>query len=99
MAALNARVDRQEAMFEAVLERFSSLVPPTSRETSQVLGGGPGLENAPVPVMQMAAQGPVPGPAPLIITNGGVHPDGYIYIGMNQGASVWGHADVVASSV
>ena len=52
-AALNARVDRQEAMFEAVLERFSSLGPPTSREaeTLQALGGGPGLESAPVPVM------------------------------------------------
>ena len=45
----------------------------------------------------MAAQGPVPGQVPLII--GGVQPDGYIYVGMHQGVSVWEHADVVAASV
>ena len=87
-------------MFEAVLERFSSLVPPTSLgvETLQASGGGSSLEvNTAAPVMQMAAPGPVTGQAPLII--GGAQPEGYIYVGMNHGLSVWGHAEVVAASV
>jgi len=91
MATLTARVDRQEAMFETVLERLSStLVPTTSLgvETTSVPGAAAGVDlSAPTPLMQ----------APLVI--GGVHPEGYIYVGMNHGLSVWGHADVVAASV
>ena len=49
--------------------------------------------------MQMADQGPVPGSAPFIITNEGVQPESYIYIGANHGASVWGRADAVAASL
>ena len=35
--------------------------------------------------------------APLII--GGAQPEGYLYLGLNHGLSVWGHADVIAASV
>ena len=35
--------------------------------------------------------------APLI--TGGDQPEGYLYVGLNHGLSVWGHADVVAASV
>ena len=57
MAMLNARVDRQEAMFEAVLERLSTLAPPTSLgvETMPTPSVGPGIDlNAAAPLMQMA---------------------------------------------
>jgi hypothetical protein len=57
---------------------------------------GPGVASiAAEPLMQMAD--PVPAPAPLII--GGAQPEGYIYVGLNYGLSVRGHADVVAASV
>ena len=101
VAALTARMDRQDAMFEAVLEHLSAMSPQTSRavEASQALGGGAVMDGVPAPVMQMAAQGPVPGAAPFIVTNEGVQPEGYIYIGANQGAAVWGRADAVAASM
>ena len=101
LAALTARMDRQDAMFEAVLERFSSMIPQTSRsaEVSQAVGGGLGIEIAPAPVLQMAAQGSVPGSAPFIITNEGAHPEGYVYIGANHGASIWGRVDAEAASL
>ena len=101
VAALTARMDRQDAKFEAVLERLSLMAPQTSRsaQASQAVGGSSVIEIAPVPVMEMAAQGPVPGSAPFIITNEGVQPEGYIYIGANHGAAVWGRADAVAASL
>ena len=101
VAALTARMDRQDAMFEVVLEHLSAMSPQTSRavEASQALGGGAIIDGVPAPVMQMAAQGPVPGAAPFIITNEGAQPEGYIYIGANQGAAVWGRADAVAASM
>jgi len=101
VAALTTRMDRQEAMFEAVLERLSSMAPPTSRsaQASPAVGGSAVLEIAPASVMQMAAPGPVPGSAPFVVTNDGVQPEGYVYIGANHGASVWGRVDAVAASV
>ena len=57
------------------------------------------MDGVTAPVMQMAAQGPVPGAAPFIVTNEGVQPEGYIYIGANKGAAVWGRADAVAASM
>ena len=101
VAALTARMDRQDAMFEAVLEHLSAMSPQTSRavEASQAMGGGAIIDGVPAPVMQMAAQGPVPGPAPFIFANEGVQPEGYIYIGANHGAAVWGRADAVAASL
>ena len=101
LGALTARMDRQDAMFEAVLERFSSMIPQTSRsaETSQAAGGGSVIEIAPAPVLQMAAQGPVPGSAPFIITNEGAQSEGYVYIGANHGVSIWGRVDAVAASL
>ena len=87
-------------MFEAVLERFSTLVPKNSAggETVSASGVGLGIDtSAAALVMQIAAAVPLPGQAPLVI--GGVQPEGYIYVGMNHGMSVWGHADVVAASV
>ena len=58
-----------------------------------------GIEVAPAPVLQMAAQGSVPGSAPFIITNEGAQPEGYVYIGANHGASIWGRVDAVAASL
>ena len=56
-----------------------------SAQASQAVGGSSVIEIAPAPVLQMAAQGPVPDSAP--------------FIGANHGASVWGRADAVVSEV
>jgi hypothetical protein len=98
MAMMTERLDRQDAMFEAVLERFSTLVPQGygGGEAMSASGVGLGIDtSAAAPVMQMAV--PLHVQAPLVI--GGVQPEGYIFVGMNRGMSVWGHADVVAASV
>ena len=58
-----------------------------------------GIEIPPAPLMQMAPQGSVPGSAPFIITNEGAQPAGYIYLGANHGASIWGRADAVDASL
>ena len=52
-----------------------------------------------VPLAQMAPPGSVPGSAPFIITNEGAQPAGYIYLGANHGASIWGRADAVDASL
>ena len=97
MAAVTSRMDRQEAMFEAVLERLAAVLP--APETTSVEQGGSGTQGlaalAGAPVMQLA---PVDTPpAPLII--GGVQPEGYLYEGANAGISIWGLAELVAASV
>ena len=30
---------------------------------------------------------------------GGAQPEGYLCVGLNHGLSVWGHADIVATSI
>jgi len=54
-----------------------------------------GLTNAVTPLAQMAAP-PTPR-APLIV--GGPQSADYIYVGLNQGMSVWAHDDIVQASV
>ena len=47
---------------------------------------------------QMAVHGaPYTSKAPLII--GGDQPESYLYVGLNHGLQVWGHADIVAASI
>ena len=59
-----------------------------------------GFEIPPAPLLaQMAPPGSVAGPAPFIVTNQGAQPAGYIYIGDNHGASIWGRADAVEASL
>ena len=35
--------------------------------------------------------------SPLVV--GGAQPEGYLCVGLNHGLSVWGHADIVATSI
>ena len=35
--------------------------------------------------------------SPLIV--GGAQPEGYLYVGLNQGTTVLGHVDIVAASI
>jgi hypothetical protein len=35
-------------------------------------------------------------PTPLML--GGVQPEGYVYVGSNQGLAVWGREDIVATA-
>jgi hypothetical protein len=58
-----------------------------------------GFEIPTAPLVQMAPPGSVAGPAPFIVTNQGAQPAGYIYIGDNHGASIWGRADAVEASL
>jgi hypothetical protein len=54
-----------------------------------------GFTSTAPPRAQMAA--PPPPRAPLI--NDGAQPAEYIYVGLNQGQSVWAHADIIQTSV
>ena len=84
-------------MFEAVLERLSATLPSTSTQGA-ASGLGQDIDvGAAMPVMQLATAVPPPSQAPLII--GVVQPEGYIYVGDSGGLSVWGHAEIVATSV
>ena len=70
-------------------DRFTMLAP--------IVGAGMEL-GAATSLAQMAV--PVPGTttqATLIM--GGAQPEGYVYVGLNQGLSVWGHTDIVTASV
>ena len=58
-------------------------------------GAAAGLTSDATTLAQMAA--PSTPRAPLII--GGDQPEGYIYVSLNHGLSVWGHVDVVPASV
>ena len=78
---------RQERVQEKLVEAQARLAQQDSRVTAA------GLTSDATSLAQMAA--PSTPRAPLII--GGAQPEGYIYVGLNHGLSVWGHADVVAA--
>jgi hypothetical protein len=85
MAALNARIDRQDTMFETILHRLPQLTPL------------PGVPMAAGALAQMAVPTAAVEAAPLIM--GGPPPVGYVYVGANQGLSIWGHNEIVAASI
>jgi hypothetical protein len=85
MAALNARIDRQDTMFETILQRLPPLTPL------------PGVPMAAGALAQMAVPTAAVEAAPLIM--GGPPPVSYVYVGANQGLSIWGHNEIVAASI
>ena len=85
MAGLNARIDRQDTMLETILQRLPPLTPP------------PGVPMAAGALAQMAVPTAAVEAAPLIM--GGPPPVGYVYVGANQGLSIWGHNEIVAASI
>jgi hypothetical protein len=102
-AGMSMRIDRQEAMLEAILERLtpgttstpaaSALLAPAVFTSNTNLTAG-----APTTLAQIAGPAPVAmEPVPLIM--GGPPPVCYVYVCSNQGMSIWGHAEIVAASV
>ena len=87
--AVLALLQRQERVQQKMIEVQARLAQADAQ----------GIEIPPAPLVQMAAQDPVPGPAPFLVTNEGAQPAGYIYLGTNQGASIWGRADAVEASL
>jgi hypothetical protein len=85
MAVLNARIDQQDTMFETILQHLPLLTP---------LPGVPMEAGA---LAQMAVPTAVVEAAPLIM--GGPPPVGYVYVGANQGLSIWGHNEIVAALI
>ena len=86
MLALLQRQDRVQEKMVAVQARLAQ-------------ADAQGFEIPPAPLAQITSPGSVTGPAPFIVTNQGAQPAGYIYIGDNQGASIWGRADAVEASL
>ena len=87
--AVLALLQRQERVQQKMIEVQARLAQADAQ----------GIEIPPAPLVQMAAQDPVPGPAPFLVTNEGAQPAGYIYLGTNHGASIWGRADAVEASL
>ena len=87
--ALISLLQRQERVQEKLLEPQERL----AQKDASVAATG--LTNEGTSMAQMAA--PSTPRAPLIIE--GAQPDGCIYVGLQHGLSVRGHADVVAASV
>ena len=87
--ALLSLFQRQERVQELLLAGHARLEQQDARFAAAE------LPNVVTPLAQMAA--PPPPRAPLII--GGAQPDEYIYVGLNQGQSVWAHADIIQVSV
>jgi hypothetical protein len=85
MAVLNARVDCQDTMFETILQRLPPLTPL------------PGVPMAAGALAQMEVPTAAVEAAPLIM--GGPPPVCYVYVGTNQGLSIWGHNEIVAASI
>ena len=85
MAELTARIDRQDTMFTTILQRLPPLMPL------------PGVPMAAGALAQMTVPTAVVEAAPLIM--GGPPPVGYVYVGTNQGLSIWGHNEIVAASI
>ena len=84
---------RQERVQELMLEAQARM----AQQDARVAAAGPTGTDA-TSLAQMTLQGtPATHRAPLIV--GGAQPDEYVYIGLNHGASVWAHADIVAASV
>jgi hypothetical protein len=91
VASLTDRLDRYEALLQSALARMSAapavtagaLLPPATF-TSNALA----QITAPVPSASV--------PTPLML--GGVQPEGYVYVGSNQGLAVWGREDIVATA-
>ena len=84
-----ALLQRQDRVQEKMLEVQARLAQADAQ----------GFEIPPAPLAQITSPGSVTGPAPFIVTTQGAQPAGYIYIGDNQGASIWGRADAVEASL
>ena len=87
--ALLSLFQRQERVQEKLIEAQARLAQQDAKAAAAVVPS-----DAPH-LAQMTA--PSTPRAPLII--GGAQPEGYLYLGLNHGLSVWGHADVIAASV
>ena len=56
------------------------------------------LQDAGMPLASLTAPPAVAlSQVPMIL--GGAQPEGYVYIGTNQGQAIWGHADIVQASL
>ena len=101
VAGINDRLARHDALLEAVLVRMTTSTA-TSPAAGALLAPANFIANAQAGVTTTLAQitAPVPitpAPAPLVL--GGSQPAGYVYVGSNQGLTVWGHSEIVAASI
>jgi hypothetical protein len=82
---VNRFIDRQDTMFKTILQRLPPLMPL------------PGVPMAAGALAQMTVPTAVVEAAPLIM--GGPLPVCYVYVGANQGLSIWGRTEIVAASI
>ena len=90
--ALLSIFQRQECVQEKMLEARARLAQQDARVAAT------GLTNDATSLAQLTVhRPPARHRAPLVIC--GAQPGEYIYVGLNQGQSVWAHADIIAASV
>jgi hypothetical protein len=92
------RMDRQDALLEQILARLNT-TSQLSTTSSALLGPANfAVNGAATTIAQMVAAVPPPSTMPPLIL-GGAQPIGYVYVGTNQGLSIWGQTDIVAVSI
>jgi len=90
--ALLSLFHKQERVQETLIEAQARLAQQEDKAAAAVVPSDASS------LAQMAVHGAPSTPkAPLIF--GGAQPEGYLYVGLNHGLSVWGHADIVAASI
>ena len=92
------RMDRQDALLEQILARLNT-TSQLSTTSSALLGPANfAVNGAATTIAQMVAAVPPPSTMPPLIL-GGAQPIGYVYVGTNQGLSIWGQTDIVVASI
>jgi hypothetical protein len=92
------RMDRQDALLEQILARLNTASPPSTTSSALLGPANFAVNGAATTIAQMVAAVPPPSTMPPLIL-GGAQPTGYVYVGTNQGLSIWGQTDIVAASI
>ena len=94
IASFRGQVDLQHQLMAAQEGRIQQTDVKLAELAARVgFMGGPGAS-----VSQLSAVGPLAERTPPLIM-GGAPPLGYVHVGQNQGLNIWGHADIVQSSI
>jgi hypothetical protein len=91
-------MDRQDALLEQILARLNTASPPSTTTSALLVPANFAANGAATTIAQMVAAVPPPSTMPPLIL-GGAQPTGYVYVGTNQGLSIWGQTDIVAASI
>ena len=92
------RMDCQDALLEQILARLNTASPPSTTSSALLGPANFSVNGEATMIAQMVAAVPPPSTMPPLIV-GGAQLIGYVYVGTNQGLSIWGQTDIVAVSI